>query len=457
MAIVDRVERRRAERDLVRSFGPDAVSMEEFGYLLGQGRGNSYRTKAGLTVGPKGALGISAWWRGTRYLTETVAGLPAHTFQDRAGQRSRRADPAWRTKPDVETPWFALIEHWMMSLLHKGNAYAFKLRNQNGQVVGLRALHPDRVVPGMASDGTKVFEIDQNREYGYTRREVLHIPGFSYDGVVGLNPIQAHAETLGLVKAADEYAARHFGQGSHLRAYISLPQKLTSTEADALKARWELFHNGMANASSFGVLGNGAEYKTVSLDPQQTQLLETRKYNVTEIARILGVVPHKLYDLERATYSNIEHQAIEAVTDGIVPWVVRFEAFMNFDEDLTAAGNFLEFQVEGLLRGDTQTRYEAYSKAIGGPWMAGNEARRLENLPPVDGLDEVLAPLNMKAVGAGEAATPLELATILQKIYLAVDNGVITSDEARKIVDQAGGSLGRTPRELAAAPPGGAA
>lgn len=400
MAIVARVERRRAERELLRSVDP--VSMEEFGYLLGQRTGNAFRTKAGVSVGPMGALGISAWWRGVRYLTETVAGLPAHTYRDQGGLRSRRVDPPWRTKPDVETPWFALVEQWMMALLHKGNAYAFKLRDAQGRVVGLRALHPDRVVVGQASDGTKVFKLDGREDFGYTTREVLHIPGLSYDGVCGLNPIQAHAETLGLVKAADEYAARSFGQGSHLRAYISLPQKLSTPEADELKARWELFHSGMANASSFGVLGNGAEYKTVSLDPQQAQLLETRKYNVTEVARILGVVPHKLYDLERATYSNIEHQAIEAVTDGIVPWVVRIEAWINFDPDLHADGTFTEFSIEGLLRGDTATRYEAYNKAVGGPWMFGNEARRLENLPPVPGLDKVLAPLNMAAVGAGE-------------------------------------------------------
>lgn len=444
MALVDRVERRRVERDLVRS---DPVSMEEFGILLGQGRGNAFRTKAGITVGPKGALGIAAWWRGVRYLTETLAGLPAHTYRDQGSTRSRRANPVWREKPDAETPWFALIEFWMMSLLHKGNAYAWKQRDAQGRVIGLRVLHPDRMKVGQASDGTKVFQIDNNVEYGYTTREILHIPGLSYDGVCGLNPIQAHAETLGLVKAADEYAARHFGQGSHLRAYLSLPQTLTTEEADLLRARWELFHSGMANASAFGVLGNGAEYKTVSLDPQQTQLLETRKYNTVSIAQILGVVPHKLYDLERATYSNIEHQSIEAVTDGIVPWAIRLEAWINFDPDLMAEGNFLEFQIEGLLRGDTATRYEAYSKAVGGPWMTGDEARRLENRAPM-GLDKVLAPLNMKAVGAEEAATPLELAAILQKIYLAVDNNVITADEARKIVDQAGGSLGRAPKQL---------
>jgi HK97 family phage portal protein len=393
MGLWDDVLDHRAERAAVRAADP--VTLEEFGYLLGQTRGNSFRTKAGVNVGPRGALGISAWWRGTRYLTETISGLPVHTYRDTGDVRSKRADPAWMQKPDIDTPWYALIEHWLMSELHKGNAYAFKLRDPLGRVTGLRPLHPDRVVPGRSSDGVKMFQVDGRDDVGYTSREILHIPGLSYDGVCGLNPIQAHAETLGLVKAADEYAARHFGQGSHLRAYLSLPQKLTTSEADALKARWERFHSGMANASEFGVLGNGAEYKTVSLDPQQTQLLETRQFNVTEIARILGVVPHKLYDLSNATYTNIEHQAIESVTDGIVPWVQRFEAWINFDPDLMRAGNFIEWQIEGLLRGDTASRYEAYSKAVGVPWMAKEEARRLENLPPEPTTGEIASPLNM--------------------------------------------------------------
>lgn len=401
--VLDRATARRA----------DPVTLEEFGYLLGQARGTSLRTKSGITIGPRRALGISAWYRGVAYLTNGVASLPVHTFRTSPNdQRQRRADPPWRTRPDIETPWFALVEHWMMSLLHKGNAYAFKVRDSQGRVVGLRPLHPDRVRPGLASDGTKVFELDSRADVGFTRREVLHIPGLGDDGCVGLNPIQYHAETLGLVTAADEYAARSFGHGSHLRAYISLPQKLSKDQADALKAQWEQFHTGMANAHSFGVLGNGAEYKTVSLDPQQAQLLETRKYGVTEIARILGVPPHKLYDLERATFSNIEHQAIEAVTDSIRPWVVRIEAHLNFDQDLlpgvNPTRNFVEFQLEGLLRGDTASRFEAYAKAVGGPWMSRNEARRKENLAPVEGGDDLIQPLNVGTASGRPAAKPDE-------------------------------------------------
>jgi HK97 family phage portal protein len=342
---------------------------------------------AGVNVTVDRALGVTAWYSGVRYLTDSVAGLPVHTYRDSMGTRTRRADPLWLTAPDDGVPRFSLIEHWMMSLLHRGNAYGFKRRDGMGRVVGLRPIHPDRVKVGRSDDGTKVFKIDNG---AFTSREILHIPGLSYDGVSGLDPLSIHRDALGVAAAADEYAGRAFGAGDHLRAYIAIPQTLNEEQANEIKGQWERFHKGMQNAHELGVLGNGAEYRTVGLDPEQTQMLETRQFEVSEVSRMLRVPPHKLYDLSRATFSNIEHQSIEAVVDSIQPWVVRIEAFVNDDPDLLPGrGQFIEFSLEGLLRGDTATRYEAYSKAVGRPWMQGNEARRLENLPPLPELDAV--------------------------------------------------------------------
>jgi HK97 family phage portal protein len=392
MSLADRVTARMAAREIRRA---DPVSMEEFGYLLGSDRGLSVKTLAGVTVGPKAALGITAWYSGVRYITETIAGLPAFVYQDTPQGRERRADPPWKVKPDTERPWFGWVEAVVMSLLHKGNSYSFKLRSELGQVVGLRPIHPDRVKPGQASDGTKVFQLDNREDIGFTTREILHIPGLSYDGVIGLNPIQCHGESLGSIAAANRYASSFFGSGTHERSYLSVPQVLEDEEADLMKAQWERHHKGIMHAHEFGVLGGGAKIETVGLNPQETQLLETRQFGVTEVARMLRLPPHKLYDLTRATFSNIEHQSIEAVTDGIVPWCTRIEAWVNFDPDLSPAANFLEFVIDGLLRGDTAARYEAYAQATGRPWATPNEVRRLEHMPALPGLDEVAAPLNM--------------------------------------------------------------
>ena len=351
-------------------------------------RSGSVRSSAGVNVTVDRALGVTAWYSGVRYLTDSVAGLPVHTYRDTlGGSRALRANPTWLVSPDDGVPRFSLIEHWMMSLLHRGNAYGYKVRDSLGRVVGLRPVHPDRVKVGRSDDGTKVFKIG---DAPYTSREILHVPGLSYDGVCGLDPINLHRGSIGVAAAADEFAGQFFTQGDHTRAYIAVPQMLTQDQATDLKDQWAKFHRGMAHAHELGVLGNGAEYRTVGLNPEQTQLLETRQFEVTEIARLLRIPPHKLYDLTRATFSNIEHQSIEAVVDSIRPWVVRIEAHVNNDPDLLPGrGQFVEFELEGLLRGDTATRYAAYSSAVGRPWMLGNEARRLENMAPLPELDSV--------------------------------------------------------------------
>jgi len=390
MMLADRVTARTTE---VRN-NADPVSLEEFGALLGQTSGTQMKSRAGTSVSAKRALGISAWYSGVRYISEVVAGLPVHRYRDTPGGRERRADPEWMQRPDVEQPWYGFVEFVLMSLLHRGNSLAFKLRAPSGQVIGLREIHPDRATIGQAPDGTKRFLIDHN-ETIYTTRNILHIPGLAYDGRVGMNPIQYAADVLGSAAATDEYAARFFSNNTNLGGIISVEHAMTQAEAKDLKAEWEQFHQGILHAHRTGVLSKGARYDRVTLNAEDAQLIQARQYGVLEIARLLRLPPHKLYELSRATFSNIEHQSIEAITDGIQPWCERLEAFINFDPDLTPPRTFIEFQLEGRLRGDTKSRFDAYRSAIGGPWMSTNEGRRLENLPPVEGGDVVLRPLAM--------------------------------------------------------------
>lgn len=373
--------------------------MEEFGYLL-DSAGTTSKTRAGVSMGAKTALAIPAWYSGVYYLSTSVAGLPWSTFRRQLnGDRARRSDPPWLRKPDVEMPWASLLEFWMMSLLHRGNGYAFKLRNDVGQVTGLRALHPDRVKVGQTAEGMKVFQIDGRTDMGFTSREVVHIPGLSYDGLMGLDPIRLQAESLATISAAEQFAGRSFGNGTHLQAYISLPQSLKPEEAEKLAAQWRRFHQGVQNANDFGVLGNGAEYKTISLNPEQTQLLETRKFGTVVVAQLLRLPPHKLYDLDRATFSNIEHQAIEAGTDGVKPWVERIETWLNFHPDLLATTSYIEADLDGMYRGDIKTRFEA--KAIAMQWGAytPRQWRQDEGWEPMDGTDYTLRPMNFVQVG----------------------------------------------------------
>lgn len=397
--MLDRVAAARSSRSIARA---DPVSLEEFGLLLATGNGAATRSKAGVTVGPKRALGITAWFSGVRYLTESVAGLPWHVYRMDGIEKVRRAKPPWLRKPDVEQPWYGLMEHIMMSLLHQGNAYAFKVRNAAGQVVGLRELFPDRITPAIAPDGSKRFLVDRN-ETQYTTREILHIPGLAYDGRLGLNPIHALADSLGAVAAADDYAGRWFANGTHVGGIISVPQELNSVQAERLRGEWDRFHEGLLNAHRTGVLSKGATYSRVSLSAADAQLIETRQFGIAEVSRMLRIPPHKLYELSRSTNNNIEHQSIEAITDSIQPWVERIEAWLNFDPDLLSVpGNFIEASLEGKLRGDSTARAGFYSRGILDGWMMPATAARLENQPAGAELEYYLRPLNMAVIRPGQ-------------------------------------------------------
>ena len=396
MALLDRIA---AVGQGIEVHRADPVTMEEFGYLLGRGSGSSFTSKSGTVVGPRRALGITAWYSGARFLSESVAGLPWHHYM-RIGddERERRAAFPWMASPDPEQTWYGIVEHWMMSLLHKGNAYAFTVRNNVGQVVGLRELFPDRITVGVAPDGRKRFLIDRD-ETIYTTREVLHIPGLAYDGRIGLNPIQTFSDALGAVAAADDYSGRWFSGGTHVGGMISVPQELTKDEAIRLRAEWDVFHNGLTNAHKTGVLSKGATYQRISLSADDAQMLESRQFGVAEVSRMLRIPPHKLYDLSRATFSNIEHQAIEAVTDSTRPWVIRIEAAINADGDLVPAQHFIEGVLEGMLRGDSAARAAFYTAAINAGWMTPGTAARKENLASPPELDYYLRPLNMAVLG----------------------------------------------------------
>jgi HK97 family phage portal protein len=331
-----------------------------------------------------------------------VASLPAFKYANVAGGRERRPDPLWMEAPDVELPWFQWVELTMMALLHKGNAYSFKVRNMAGQVVGLRELHPDRITVGVAPDGAKRFLVDQD-PYVYTCRDILHIPGLAYDGRIGLNPIQVMAESLGVIVASDDYTGRFFGTGTHVGGVISVAEPQTKDQLDAKRAEFAAFHEGLINAHKTLVLSQGSTYSRLALNADDAQLLESRQFGISEISRMLRIPPHKLYDLTRATFSNIEHQSIEAATDSIRPWLVRIEAHINFDRDLVPSPDeFVEFELDGLLRGDAVARAAANTAEIQGGWATPQMVARRQNYPAPDELNYYLRPLNMDVIREGE-------------------------------------------------------
>ena len=370
------------------------VSAEELGRLFAGKQGPS---SSGLSVTERRALGLAAWWSGVRYLSESVAFLPTSTYVGIGSNRRKRSNPSWIRLP-MSTPsgrpvltWSMLRELWMLSLLHRGNAYGWKVRDAITRVVGMNYLHPDRV---KARDGERHYSIDTSGRGTWieaTSREVFHIVGPGFDGIAGVSPIQYHADTLGIAVAADDFAGKYFANGAALSSYFKLT-KARKKPIEDIKAELADTHRGITNAHEVGVLAMGVDYVAPALNAKDAQILEARQWSVLEIARILRLPPHKLYDLTRATFSNIEQQSIEAVTDGIVPWAERIEDQIDADPDLSIPGNKIELEIEGLLRGDSAARAAWYSSGIQHGYFELAEIRAREGLPPLPGMNVFFRP-----------------------------------------------------------------
>lgn len=386
------------------------LSEEEFAAALSGARSPT-------APGAKRALGLAAWYSGVRYLAESLAYLPVSAWRGVGDNRSSRALPLWLVLPEADEngrPVMTrgrLFESWMMSVLHRGDAYGAKLRDSMDRVTGMRYLHPDRVKTTIVA-GEKVHDVDvdgRGTRRRLTAREIFHFVGISEDGITGISPIAAHAKNLSIAVAADEFAGKYFEQGTMMSSYFQITEAARSRkDPEELKAELQETYQGLQNAHEAGVLSYGIEYKTVTLNAKDTQVLEARAWSVLEIARILRVPPHKIYDLSRATFANIEQQAIEAVGDGPRVWAERFEEQISADPDLITRDSSIEFNLEALTRGDSIAETNTTKAGIRDGYMTLAEARRRRGLPPAAGMDVVYRPANLHVVDAatGEVIIP---------------------------------------------------
>jgi len=218
---------------------------------------------------------------------------------------------------------------------------------------------------------------------------------------------------VGLSLASEQMGASLFGNNSRPSGILTTDANLQPEQITTMRANWEALHRGPSNQNKTAILDGGLSWQQTSISPDDAQFLETRKFQITEIARLFRIPPHMLADLERATFSNIEEQSLSFVMHTLRPWLVRWERELTRKLLTPTERNsfFVEFLVDGLLRGDLKSRNEALSLAVGGPRMTRNEARALDNLPPIDGGDALLTPLNMTtATMGGQPKQPKEVA-----------------------------------------------
>ena len=386
--------------------------------------GSSYRfftggSTAGKNVTERSAMQMTAVYSCVRVLSEAVAGLPLHVYKYRSdgGKEKALDNPLYfllHDEPNPEMTSFVFRETLMTHLLLWGNAYAQIIRNGKGEVVALYPLMPNRMTVDRDENGRLYYKYYRGndeaiRNKGYevilSPYDVLHIPGLGFDGLVGYSPIAMAKNAIGLAIATEEYGAKFFANGAAPSGVLEHPGTLKNP--DKVRESWNATFGGSHNANKVAVLEEGMKYTPISISPEQAQFLETRKFQINEIARIFRVPPHMVGDLEKSSFSNIEQQSLEFVKYTLEPWLVRWEQSMvrSLLSPSEKQEYFIKFNVDGLLRGDYASRMSGYATARQNGWMSANDIRELENLdriPAEEGGDLYLINGNMtKLADAG--------------------------------------------------------
>jgi HK97 family phage portal protein len=354
-----------------------------------------------LPIGQDSALRLAAVFACVRYISETIASLPVHLYERTGDKREQLPDPQWLIKPNPEMTRFELIERTLAALNLDGNAFWYFEHDRLGRVAEVWPIHPAAVQVRRKKDLSLEYAIGSKV---YDDSQIVHMRAFAGPGGLrGLSPIGLFkSSALALAAAAEEYGTRFFDNDATPGGVIQAPAELSESALERMAAKWKLKHQGLAKSSEPGFLLGGSTWQSVTIPNDHAQFLETRQYQTTEVARIFRVPPHKIADLSRATFSNIEHQNIEAVTDCIRPWCVRIEIAAS---PLMPGDAYLKFNLNGLLRGDTMSRYASYNMGINAGWLKPDEPRAWEDLDPMpDGTGQIFrAPLNMTPVNGEQA------------------------------------------------------
>ena len=361
--------------------------------------GSGYRflfggTNSGKNVNERSAMQMTAVYACVRILSESIAGLPVHLYQyvDSGSKQKALEHPLYRLlhdEPNPEMTSFVFRETLMTHLLLWGNAYAQIIRNGKGQVVALYPLMPNRISVDRDDKGHLFYQYQMQDSDAPTAKsgtvilkptDVLHVPGLGFDGLVGYSPIAMAKNAIGLSIATEEYGAKFFANGATPGGILEYPGTVKNPEA--IRESWNAGFGGSSNAHKVAVLEEGMKYTPIAISPNEAQFLETRKFQIDEIARIFRVPPHMVGDLEKSSFSNIEQQSLEFVKYTLEPWIVRWEQSLNraLLSETEKAAYFVKFNVDGLLRGDYQSRMNGYATARQNGWMSANDIRELENL-----------------------------------------------------------------------------
>lgn len=356
------------------------------------------RTTSGKPVNERTAMQTTAVYACVRILAEAVASLPLHVYeyQDDGGKKLVHDHPLYyllHDEPNPEMTSFVFRETLMSHLLIWGNAYAQIIRDGAGRVLGLYPLLPDKMEVQRDDRGNIYYVYSRNsdenpmfKEYGNIKlkaEDVLHIPGLGFDGLIGYSPIAMAKNAVGMTLACEEYGASFFANGANPGGVLEHPGVLK--DPSKVRESWNSVYRGVNNAHKIAVLEEGMKYQQIGIPPEEAQFLETRKFQINEIARLYRIPPHMVGDLDKSSFSNIEQQSLEFVKYTLDPWVIRWEQSLQRSLLLPREKGkyFIKLNVDGLLRGDYQSRMNGYAVGRQNGWFSANDIREMENMNPI--------------------------------------------------------------------------
>lgn len=372
------------------------------------------------------AMKYTAVFGCVRVLSETLASLPIMLYRKISdGNREPRNDLAvydiLHNRPNEEMSPFNFKEACMISLNTGGNAVCEKMVNAYGDLVGLYP-YPWQItdIDRDRETGRLVYKVRSGtRSKSLGRGQVFHIPGISFDGVVGLSPIEYAASAIRLGLSYEQFGVQFYKNGANASGVFSFPHALSEPAFQRLKKDLNKTYTGLVNTGKPILLEEGGDFKQLTIKPADAQLIESKKFQIEDIARIYRVPLHLIQNLDRATNNNIEHQSLEFVMYTMLPWFKRWEENMNMQllsPFERRSGFYLEFKIDSLLRGDAKSRAEAYAAGRQWGWLSVNDIRKLENMPPIPNGDIYLQPANMIEAGT-QSQTNASYARLIEDIY----------------------------------------
>lgn len=384
---------------LLRALRPTRAAVPISGMSILQFLGGGARSSAGVTVSPDTAMRNMAVFRAINLTASTVAGLPLKTYRDLPGGDPEEGIPKRLEvtnqlfldpmHAELDVTWFEGIEYLVTCIMRHGNGYALKIRNEGGDKIVRLLPVPPEVVRCYRERGRKQFDVTGIEE-PLTTADVLHVPGLSTSGVMGLSPIDAAREAIGIGLAAEEVAARLFDSGLLNGGYLQAEEDLTDAQAAQAKQRWKDKVGGLVRSYEVALLSRGFKYQPATIPPKDAQFIESRQFSVAEIARLYGMPPALLFEYLGTGNVDAEKLGAQWMRFGLANLLARIESRLSLH--LLPRGTFCEFVADALLRGTSKEQAEVMALEISSGVLTVDEARAIKNRPPLPKPDPTPAP-----------------------------------------------------------------